>query len=352
MLLWNDFLRTRGASFDAATVAGFGDPVGELAAARDAAVLCDLAPLASLAVAGPDAAAFLQGQMTNDVETLVVGASQFSAWCSPKGRVLANFLLRRVAEDSFELLLPVSLSEPIRKRLSMFVFRSRVTLADASDATVRLGAGGPTAATHLAAAFGAVPALHRSTAIEGGTLIALPGGRFVACVVPEGAPVLWQRLSAAALCAAGFPCWQWLTVRAAVPVITPPTQDQFIPQMLNLDALDGVSFRKGCYTGQEIVARTQYLGRLKERLALAHADAAPPPAGTRIFAAAFGDQPCGTVVNAAAAPGGGVDLLAVAQSAAIASGALRLGAADGPVASVLPLPYPLPAASEPRGRIA
>ena len=235
----------------------------------------------------------------------------------------------------------------------MFVLRSKVTLADASDGAVRLGVGGPAAAACIASAFGAAPALHRSTAIDGATLVALPGPRFIAFVSPERAPALWARLSSVAdVHAAGFPSWQWLTVRAAVPVITPPTQDLFIPQMLNLDALDAVSFRKGCYTGQEIVARTQYLGRLKERLALAHVDAAPPQAGARVFSAAFGDQPCGTVVNAAAAPGGGADLLAVAQTAAIASGALRLSAADGPVASLLPLPYALPAAGEPRGRIA
>jgi folate-binding protein YgfZ len=352
MTAWTDFLLARGASLDGAAVTGFGDPAGELAAARDTVVVCDLGPLSSLAIAGPDAVAFLQGQLTNDLETLGAGASQFSAWCSPKGRVLANFLLRRIAADSFEMLLPASLLVPIKKRLSMFVLRAKVTIADASDATVRLGIGGPAAAAGVAAAFGAVPALHRSMAIDGGMLIALPGQRFIALVAPERGPALWARLSAANVHAAGFPCWQWLTVRAAVPVVTLPTQDQFIPQMLNLDALDGVSFRKGCYTGQEIVARTQYLGRLKERLALAHADVAAPPAGARVFAAAFGDQPCGTVVNAAAAPGGGTDLLAVAQTVAIATDALRLDAADGPAASLLPLPYALPAAGEPRSRIA
>jgi hypothetical protein len=352
MTSWTDFLRGRGASFDGAVVAGFGDPAAEMAAARDGAVLCDLAPLALLAVTGADAAAFLQGQLTSDVETLPIGASHFSAWCSPKGRVLANFLVRRAAADAFELLLPASLAEPTRKRLGMFVLRSQVTIADVSDATVRLGVGGPGAADGLAAAFGAAPALHRSTSIGGGTLLALPGGRFIALADPERAVSLWERLCAQGVRAAGFPCWQWLTVRAGVPVITPPTQGQFIPQMLNLDALDGISFRKGCYTGQEIVARTQYLGRLKERLVLAHADGPPPGAGERVFAGAFGDQPCGTVVNAAFAPGEGADLLAVVQTAAVTADALRLGATDGPALSLLPLPYALPAPGAARGHIA
>jgi folate-binding protein YgfZ len=352
MSSWTDSLRARGASFDGAVATAFGDLAAELAAARDGAVVCDLAPLAVLGVTGPDVVAFLQGQLTNDVEALPVGASHFSAWCSPKGRVLANFLVRRAAADAFELLLPASLAQPIRKRLGMFVLRSRVTIADLSESTVRLGVGGPGAAERLAAAFGPIPALHRSTTIGGGTLIALPGGRFIAFVAPEHAEDLWDRLSAHGARAAGFPCWQWLTVRTGVPVITPPTQDQFIPQMLNLDALDGINFRKGCYTGQEIVARTQYLGRLKERLVLAHVDGPPPRAGERIFATAFGDQPCGTVVNAAFAPGTGADLLAVVQNAAVAGGGLRLGATDGANASLLPLPYALPAPSAVRDRIA
>lgn len=350
MTTWTDFLRARGASFDGSMASTFGDPPGELAAARDDAVVCDLAPLSSLTAEGPDATVFLQGQFTNDVDSLAVGASQFSAWCSPKGRVLANFVLHRTAADAFEMLLPGVLLEPIRKHLGTFILRSKVKLIEASHAAVRLGAGGPAAAACVAGAFGSAPALHRSLTVEDGVLIALPGGRFVLLVTPERAEAVWSRLSAAR--PAGLPCWQWLTIRAGVPVITPPTQDQFIPQMLNLDALDGVSFRKGCYAGQEIVARTQHLGRIKERLALAHVGVEPPAAGTRLFAAPFGDQACGTVVNAARAPGGGADLLAVAQTAAIASDSLRLGTADGPVASLLPLPYALPAAGERRGRVA
>ncbi|HEX8010353.1 MAG TPA: folate-binding protein [Casimicrobiaceae bacterium] len=350
MSAWTDFLSARGASFDGAAVTGFGEPAAELSTAREAAVLCDLGAVSALAVEGREAATFLQGQLTNDVEALALGASQLSAWCSPKGRVLANFLLHRLTDERFELLLPGSLAEPIRKRLSMFVLRSKVTIADAGAASVRIGVGGPAARACLAEALGATPLLHRAMAIDGGALIEVPGERFIALVAPERAPSLWGRLARAR--AAGFPCWQWLTVRAGVAIITPPTQDQFVPQMLNLDALGGISFRKGCYSGQEIVARMQYLGRLKERLALMHVDGGPPREGTRLFAAAFADQPCGTVVNAAAAPGGGADLLAVAQLEAIASESLRLGATDGPPATLLPLPYALPAAAEPRGRLA
>ncbi len=122
--------------------------------------------------------------------------------------------------------------------------------------------------------------------------------------------------------------------------------------MLNWDALGGISFQKGCYAGQEIVARTQYLGRLKERTFLAHVDALPPPAGARLFGAAFGEQPCGTVVNAATAPTGGAALLVALQIAARERGDVHLGRPDGPPVRMLPLPYAIPAAIAPRGRMA
>ena len=350
MSTWSTFLTECGATFEGAAVAHFGDAAGERIAARDAAVICDLAPVAALAVTGTDAAAFLQGQLTSDVGSLADNAVQRSAWCSSKGRVLANFLLRRTAGDQFELLLPSSLVEPIGKRLSMFVLRSKVAIADATHATVRCGVGGPAAAACIAATLGMTPALNHAMAIDGGTLIALPGNRFLIIASPERAPALWQTLTPAR--AAGLGCWEWLTIRAGVPVITPPIQDAFIPQMLNLDALDAIAFGKGCYAGQEIVARTQYLGRLKERLSLIHVDGEAPGAGARLFSPAFGDQACGTVINAAMAPGGGADLLAVVQTAAVAGATLRLGAPDGAPAVLLPLPYALPTARESAGRIA
>ena len=131
--------------------------------------------------------------------------------------------------------------------------------------------------------------------------------------LPSGAGNAWSR---ACRTRAGFAVWQWLTIRAGIPVITAATSDLFVPQAANWDALGGISFQKGCYTGQEIVARTQYLGRLKERSLLAHLDGAPPAPGERSYSATFGDQSCGTVVNAAASPDGGSDLLAVLQLAA------------------------------------
>ena len=360
MTSWIEFLTARGALFDADGVASSGDAVGvvsfgdaeaELIAARDHAVVCDLATVAVLQVAGADAASFLQGQLTNDVLQLAPGASHYAAWCSPKGRMVANMVVSRVGDRSFELMLPAALAAVVHKRLRMFVLRSKVTVEDVSAATVRLGIGGPSAATVVQDIFASLPAPHHQVMASDASVMAIPGRRFVAQASPEAAPSLWTSLTARAR-PAGLAAWEWLTIRAGVPVITTATTDQFVPQTANLDALDGVSFQKGCYTGQEVVARTQYLGRLKERLVLAHVDGLPPVPGVRLFSPAFDAQACGSVVNAAPAPGGGADLLAVLQLAAQDNGEVHADAPDGRRLALLPLPYALPATPPRRGRMA
>ena len=348
---WPDYLAAHGASFDPGGVASFGAPGAELIAARDGAVVCDLSALSVLRIAGPDAAAFLQGQFTDDVASVAVGKAHYGAWCSPKGRMLANFLIRRSGESIFDVLLPQSLSEAIAKRLRMFVLRSRVTVIDASSESVRMGVGGPGAANAVARALGAVPAVGDVASFDNGLVAALPGPRYVVTIQHDAAAACWERLAPPCR-PAGYAAWQWLTIRAGVPIITASTSDLFVPQAANWDVLGGISFQKGCYAGQEIVARTQYLGRLKERLALAHLDGVPPAAGERLYSAAFGEQACGTIVNAAAAPDGGSDVLAVLQLAAAESGDVHLADPGGASLRLSALPYEVPAPAAPRGRIA
>jgi hypothetical protein len=256
------------------------------------------------------------------------------------------------------MVLSSSLSAAIRKRLTMFVLRSKVVIEDTSGERVGIGVGGPRAAEALRAASLDAPPLFRARAIDDGLIVSVPGRRFIALVQERAAESLWGRLAETGR-PAGFAVWQWLTVRAGVPVITAATTDQLVPQMANWDALEGVSFRKGCYTGQEIVARTQYLGRLKERAYLAHVDTAPPAPGEKLYSAAFGEQACGLVLNAAAAPDGGSDLVMALQIAAAQSGDVRIGSPLGARLDLLPLPYSLPGAEAsspavegPQGRMA
>ena len=311
----------------------------------------DLATVGVIRASGPDAAAFLQGQFTNDVTALDVGSSQYSAWCSPKGRMLANFVVSRVEPAIYELLLDASLVPSIRKRLAMYVLRAKVVVDDVTTALVRLGVGGDAASSVIASITSAVPSTHRSVPIEGGRVIGVPGSRFLVVVAPEHAGALQQRLMPSAP-AADIDLWRLLTIRAGIPVITLATTDAFVPQTANWDVLGGVNFQKGCYAGQEIVARTQYLGRLKERLFLMHTEAASVTSGDRIFSAAFVGQASGTVVNAAPVATGGFDVLAVMQLTAAASGDIRVGIADGPGATLRALPYAIPEPAAPRGRIA
>lgn len=316
-----------------------------LAAAREGAVVCDLSPLAVLAISGVDAGRFLQGQLSCDVEALPEGAARYASFNSAKGRMLANLVLWRDGMG-FRALLAGDIADATRKRLAMYVLRSKVAIEDVSSATARFGLGGPHAAAVLREAWGVWAEPMVVVRTDHGLVMALPGPRYV-LFASAGAIEPIQGASVRA----PFAVWQWLTVRAGVPVVTAPLSDQLIAQTANWDLLDGLDFRKGCYTGQEIIARTQHLGRLKERLFAFHVDGDPVAAGTRVFGPPFGAQPCGVVVNAAPAPGGGSDLLAVVQLAAADAGVLRLGSPDGAVLVSLPLPYAIPKPATPRGRV-
>jgi folate-binding protein YgfZ len=324
-----------------------GGPDAEaLLAARQSAIVADLALCSVLAIDGPDAAAFLQGQLSNDVAALTPERCQYTSYNSPKGRVLANLVLWQAAPQAFRALLPAELADGVARRLRMYVLRSKVTIAELGDAAGLTGVGGPAAETVLVQALGVAPALFGVAEVDGATLLSLPGPRYVVIAPNARSEELRGRLARHARPATPA-VWRWLTIDAGVPVVTAATQEQFVLQALNWEVLGGVSFHKGCYPGQEIVARTRYLGRLKERLYALHT-AGPATPGARIFGSVFGDQACGTVVNAAPAPEGGTTLLAVVQIAAADARDLRLDAVDGPRLDARALPYAVPPPVEPR----
>jgi tRNA-modifying protein YgfZ len=323
------------------------DRSAEYRAASAGAVVCALDDVAILAIGGADAAAFLHGQLSSDVKGLAPGACQYTSYNSPKGRMLSNLLLCRAEDEAdagFLALLPADVAGGVRRRLAMYVLRSRVTLADVTADLACYGVGGPAAGEAMRAALEAAPEPFAVARSGDATVLGLPGPRFVV-LAPRSAKDAVHALLERHARPAAPEVWQWLTIRAGVPIITAATQEQFVAQATNWDVLGGVNFRKGCYTGQEIIARTQYLGRLKERLFAFHADAPAVAAGTRLFSPLFEAQPCGTVVNAAPGPGDGCDLLAVVQVAAAESGDVRLGTPDGPPLAPVPLPYAVPAAA-------
>lgn len=301
--------------------------------------LVPLPELGVISVSGADATSFLQSQLTNDVAHLSPDQLQLSGYCTPKGRLLATFHQWRV-EDAVFLRAPRDVITSIVKRLSMFVMRSKAKVTDVSDEWTTHALVGPGSAQVLDDAGLAAPAEPWTSRLTGDVRVdrALP--------TPDGSDRFLLTLPRQSLApipnaiARGQSSLWWLTeISAAVPTVFSATQEKFVPQMLNLEVLGGVDFRKGCYPGQEVVARSQYLGKLKRRMSVAHADGADTVAGADIFHS-DSIQPIGSVVMAAPS-GAGSELLFESPVDRLESGTVHLQAPNGPQVIVRPLPYTL-----------
>ncbi len=341
---WQTFLQNNGAEFDGqSSVVSFGSQQRELSVALTGTVFADLSQLGLLAVRGKDAATFLQGQFTNDVVNLTASHSQLNGTCSPKGRLLATFRVSRDTEG-FMLSMPREMLESVSKRLQMFVMRSAVTLVDVSDQSIRLGVSGPAATTELYSLIETLPTSVDEVVQSGEyRVMQIPGvqPRFEVHGPLIAMQKLWDALNVRAA-PVGTSAWELLDILAGIPVITPDIADAFVPQMVNYQLIGGVSFKKGCYTGQEVVARMQYLGKLKRQMYLAkvRSDYAPHP-GNDLYSADDKEQSAGKIVSAQPHPDGGYMVLAVIQIASREAGALHLGSSEGPVLEFAELPYPL-----------
>jgi folate-binding protein YgfZ len=347
---WQAHLQSEHALIQDGRVIHFGDPAAELAATQSATVVSDLSHFGLIRFTGEDAQSFLQGQLSCDVAQVsssATGAATYGGYCNPKGRLLASFLLWH-DNSGYLMQLPSALCAGIQKRLSMYVLRAKVKVADASDSVVRIGVAGSHASALIHSILGEISPLRLAVSQgERGSVISLPGPgeeRFELIIAREHAVAVWQGLRRAAR-PVGAACWDWLDIRSGIPVILPETQEQFVPQMVNLDAIGGVSFQKGCYPGQEIVARTQYLGKIKRRMYLAGIKVEPGTpilpvsAGDELFSADMGNQSSGTVVNAAPSPGSGYDVLAVVQISSAEASQFRWKSPEGPALEITPLPY-------------
>jgi folate-binding protein YgfZ len=303
--------------------------------------------LGLIALDGEESASFLHNQLTNDVEHLGLGEARLAGYCSPKGRLLASFLMWRSASTIY-LQLPRDIQPPVQKRLSMFVLRAKTKLSDATEAPanqVVFGLGGGAVPAVLQTWFDTLPA-QPFTKIDHalGTLIrvadAFGAPRYQWLMSAETAETVVTAL-AAKLAAGTTDAWHLSEIHAGIPQIAKATQEQFVPQMVNYELLGGVNFKKGCYPGQEIVARSQYLGKLKRRTTLVSIPDAAAAAGMEVFATADPEQPCGMIVNAAPNGNGGVDALVEMKLAAIEAGSVRLGSAEGVALTFLDMPYVL-----------
>lgn len=337
---WKKFLSQTGAVIDDGVVEDFGDPPAERRAASSAGVVCDLSHRRLIAVGGEDAFAFLQGQLTCDMNQISPAQSRLAAWCSPKGRVLMLFRVVHRA-DGLLLELPALQIEAAIKRLEMYVFRARVSLKDVSDDFVRIGLAGDAAESLLQSRYGTAPRSPDEAAAAGDDCIIRlhgPRPRYEFIGSPSRAEEIW-RAAAGTLTPAGHQVWSLLQILAGVPEFTP--SDEHLPQMINLHVLEGLSFHKGCFVGQEIIARAHHLGRLKRRMYLINAPAhATPARGTPIIDAAAGSEAGQIIDSAPCSEAGSFAALAVLRIDAAKGGSLRLGAADGPQVELMELPYP------------
>lgn len=303
--------------------------------------ITELSHFGLIRATGSDVRTFLQGQLTNDINQVTPALAQLSSYCSPKGRMLGSFWVMQRGDDLY-LQLPADRLPAILQRLRMFVLRAQVTLEDASGELARFGITGSCAADLLPFAPGADKATATRDDI---TVIRLPGERprFEIIGPVSALAPLWSKLSETAT-QTGPDFWSLMDIRAGVPNVFEDTVEAFVPQMANLQLIGGVSFTKGCYTGQEVVARMQYLGKLKRRMYLAHiADTQRPAPGAEVFSpSSESGQGAGRIVDAAPSPDGGFDVLAVLQISSAEAGDVRLHDAAGPVLELRPMPYDLP----------
>ncbi|HWS74848.1 MAG TPA: folate-binding protein [Quisquiliibacterium sp.] len=301
-----------------------------------------LPDLGLLAVTGADALGFLHGQLTNDVEHLADAEARWYGYCTAKGRLLSTFLGWR-EDEGVALTVARPMAETVRKRLAMFVLRAKAKVSDASDSRLLFGVGGSGAPEALRGLGLEAPGPMAVSRARGASVVGLPAvavagracGRWLLSVPAADAPDAWRALGA--LAPVSSETWRWTEVLAGVPRIVAATAEHFVPQMLNLDLSGGVSFTKGCYPGQEIVARTHYLGKQRRRMFVGHLMGAAPGPGSDVLDAQR--APVGRVVLAAPSPVGGADLLFEAQIAALAEGPLSV---DGTRIVPGELPYALP----------
>jgi folate-binding protein YgfZ len=304
------------------------------------AALARLDELALIEFSGADALTFLHGQLTQDLTALPEGQARLAGYCTAQGRLLATMVIWPSTRQpgALRALVRADLADALVKRLRMFVLRAKVTIERGAGTVWGVGLSG-------ADARAAAPAWTLSTDAAGdwvrapdGAQAGEPAARCWLAAEPGHAP-------AGADDAAWAAQWRARDIRAGLPWVQDATRELFIPQTLNLDLTGAVSFTKGCYPGQEVVARSHYRGTLKRRMAAGScavsadsADAALCAAGTDIFDAREPDAPWGRVVNAQIADGQAW-LLFEAQLASLDQADLRLGSAAGPVIHKAALPY-------------
>ncbi len=348
---WKTTLINNGAEFGPANsqsdasehLIGFGDAKQELKSTQNTNIISDLSHNGLLAVYGKDSIEFLQGQLTCDVTDIEHQKSRLGALCTHQGRMISAMRLF-AHQGRLYLRLPADMLMTTGQRLAQFVIAADVNIDDASSALTGLGLSGPEASEKLEHAIGAAPkAVDAVIETDGLTIIRVPShGKYTRFeIYGDVTPMqrLWMKLNAHCT-PVGQACWELLEIQAAIPNIYAATSEAFVPQMTNLQQLGGINFKKGCYTGQEVVARMQFRGESKRRLYLAQINALNIQASSQLWQSGVRSA-VGKIVDAAPHPDGGSAVLAVLQIAKAESARVHLGDENGPELKLLDLPYSL-----------
>ena len=324
--------------------------------------LAHLKDWSCISVIGPDAVDFLQNQLTNSVKSIAntpVSSiatphqqNRFAGYCSAKGRLMASFWIMRQdfsvstdstdsnkSEPAFYVFISKDLAATLAKRLSMFVLRSKVKVLDLTESIDIYGY-----AAEANESKDARDELVKMVAMPGVITAELPAVSISQVQTKRYLLAVPKSQTMGIVQDAALQAWNWLEIQSAIPRITQATFEQFVPQMINMESLKGIDFQKGCYPGQEVVARSQYRGTIKRRLQVAHlnhSEAILP--GAEIFHSVDPSQPCGMVVLAAQHPlvNDRMDVQVECKLEALQSGSVHLGSSTGPALRFSALPYPL-----------
>lgn len=337
---WKKFLIDRGAQIDADGHINFNNEIKP-----EAAWICPIIGIGSIEFTGADTAEFLQGQVTCDINLLSDTKSSIGAYCNAKGRAISVFRVFRFAQ-SFYWLMSEDLTPAVIKRLQMYVLRCDVKINAQSDQWCLMGISPippelPIDPTKILTSPAELDQF-KSTKDIAMFRPSQYSDRMLLWGKPEAVMAIWDDLSESQHYVPLSPLkWQHANILDGIPEINSETCERFIPQMINLDALQGISFKKGCYTGQEIVARMHSLGKLKKRMFLATTESnnAYPPNTPIYDLNDTVNQSVGNIVTTACSNAKGQDLLAVLQLANADSNQLRIGNIEGEKLKIRDLPY-------------
>ncbi len=339
---WNKYLTKQGAIIENDQVIAFGETSPHFYSHENTYV-CDLSTLGIIRASGEEAQSFLHGQFTNDLNKVSSSISQISSYCNPKGRMLSIFRIYKRNDDYF-LILPRDVLEPTIKKLTMFKLMSKVDLSDDSNKFVIFGVAGPDTESTLTSLNITIPKqVNHCVQDTEVIIIRLPSENTRVLFITNAklAISFWKQLTEE-LSIATFHLWDLHDIYSGIPQITANTCEAFIPQMTNFELIEGVNFSKGCYPGQEVVARTHYLGKPNRRMyRVSVADNKVPEPGTNVYSPEDENQPVGKIVIAQKISNDNSSALIVLRTEKEDDDNLHLGSIVGPNISIQSLPYSL-----------